>query len=74
MELADDSHPLIFIRLDEERSCRAPDGPGWAGKSQPTGRFVFYQPSPPWAGPKFSSPAHALGHTGQPMGAHGLAS
>ncbi len=51
---------------------RAPDGLGWAEKNKPTGFFIFYWPSPPWAGPRIGSPAQALASGNQPMGAHGL--
>jgi len=52
---------------------RAPDGLGWAGlgwaeKNKPMGCFIFYWPSPPWAGPRIGSPAQALASGNQPMG------
>ena len=48
------------VRIGEQVRLRAPDGSGWAEQNEPMGKFIFYQPSPPWAGPKFASPAHAL--------------
>jgi hypothetical protein len=63
------SNGLVFLS-----PTRAPDGPSWAEKNESMGYLIIFWPSPPWAGLKLGSSAHALAREGRLVGAHGLTS